>query len=188
MEYKQRKYPLFSACGLNCGLCPRYQMDGQSKCPGCSGESFLIKHPKCGVLSCSQLKGIEYCYQCDEFPCKKYNGADQADSFITHINQFKDMDKAKTLGIAIYKRELDEKIAILENLLTNYDDGRRKGFFCLAVSLLELQDVKNVIEQITTEIPSDTPQKEKSSSAVRVFQTMAEKRNTILKLRKKSKP
>ncbi|MDA8220886.1 DUF3795 domain-containing protein [Desulfosporosinus sp.] len=74
MEYKQRQYPLFSACRLNCGLCPRYHTDGISKCPGCAGEDFSSKHPTCGVLSCSQRHGIEYCYLCDEYPCKKFEG------------------------------------------------------------------------------------------------------------------
>jgi len=29
----------------------------------------------------------------------------------------------------------------------NYDDGRRKSFFCIAVNLLDLQDLKSVMEQ-----------------------------------------
>gem|GEM_PF-3991072 len=42
MEYKVRSYPLFSDCGLNCGLCPRYYTDGASRCPGCGqGESCV---------------------------------------------------------------------------------------------------------------------------------------------------
>ena len=187
MKYKQREYPLFSACGLNCGLCPRYQMDGMSKCPGCSGENFLAKHPKCGVLSCSQRKGIEYCYQCDEFPCKKYDGADQSDSFITHMNQLKDMEKAKSIGIKVYKQELDEKISILEHLLVNNDDGRRKGLFCLAVNLLELPDVKRVAEQIAFKIQPEQLLKERAATVVHLFEEIAKKRNITLKLRKKSK-
>lgn len=186
MEYKQREYPLFSACGLNCGLCPRYQMDGTSKCPGCSGEGFLTKHPACGVLSCSQRKGLEYCYQCDEYPCKKYDGADQSDSFITHLKQLCDMEKAKTLGIDAYRKELNEKISILETLLTNYDDGRHKGLFCLAVNLLELQDVRHVMEQISSQTQPEQSVKDKATTAVRLFQSMAEQRNFTLKLRKKS--
>ena len=70
MEYKQRLYHLFSACGLNCGLCPRHQTDGISKCPGCAGEGFMTKHPPCGVLSCCQRHGLEHCYLRDEYPCK----------------------------------------------------------------------------------------------------------------------
>lgn len=184
MEYKNRKYPLFSACGLNCGLCPRYQMEGASKCPGCSGEGFLTKHPTCGVLSCSQRKGLEYCYECDEYPCKKYDGADQSDSFITHLNQLGDMEKAKVRGINIYCDELDEKISILETLLTKYNDGRRKGFFCLAVNLLDLQDIRDVMKEIENETQPEQPIKERSAIAVQVFQRMSQQRNVRLVLRK----
>lgn len=185
MEYRQRNYPLFSACGLNCGLCPRYQMNGVSKCPGCCGKEFLLKHPTCGVLSCSQRKGLEYCYECGEYPCKKYDGADRVDSFITHLNRFSDLEKAKTLGIDIYKGELDQKISILETLLANYNDGRRKGFFCLAVNLLELEDVEHVLAQIESETQPGQSVKEKAARAVRLFQEMGEQRNLTLKLRKK---
>lgn len=185
MEYKQREYPLFSVCGLNCGLCPRYQMKGESKCPGCSGKNFLTKHPICGIISCSQRKGIEYCYQCNEYPCKKYNNADQFDSFITHFNQFKDIDKAKRVGIDSYRNELNQKVSILEMLLMHYDDGRCKNFFCLAINLLELQDSKDVIEQIIKDTKPEQTIKEKAKIAVQLFNTMAKKRNILLKLRKK---
>lgn len=185
MEYRQRECPLFSACGLNCGLCPRYQMDGASQCPGCSGEGFLTKHPTCGLLSCSQRNGLEYCFQCDEYPCKRYDGADQSDSFITHLKQLSDMEKARTLGIDAYRSELNEKITLLEALLAHYNDGRRKGFYCLGVNLLELQDVRHVMEQIACETQPDQSVKEKAATAVRLFQSMAEQRNISLKLRKK---
>lgn len=185
MEYRTRKYPLFSACGLNCGLCPRYHTDGVSKCPGCAGEGFLSKHPLCGLLSCSQRKGIEYCYLCDEYPCKKYDGADLSDSFITHKNQLHDLDKAKRIGMEAYESELNNKIEVLKQLLENYDDGRRKNFFCVAVNLLDSQDIISVMEQIAYASNVEAPLKEKSAIAVRLFQAMADRRNISLILRKK---
>ncbi len=185
MEYNQRQYPLFSACGLNCGLCPRYQTTGASKCPGCAGEGFLTKHPPCGVLSCCQRHGLEYCYLCDEYPCKKYEGADTFDSFITHRNQQRDFEKVKNIGLDAYQAELNENIGILQNLLKNFDDGRMKNFFCIAVNLLGLHDVKDVVEQITGETKLDKPIKEKSANAARLFQAMADERDIMLKLRKK---
>ena len=42
-------------------------------------------------------------------------------------------------------RELDEKMSILSKLLSKYDDGRRKNFFCTAINLLELPDIKMVM-------------------------------------------
>jgi len=187
MEYKRRQYPLFSACGLNCGLCPRYHTDGISKCPGCGGEGFSEKHPACGVLSCCQRHGIEYCCLCREYPCRKFEGADTADSFITHKNQLKDFEKAKSIGLDTYEAELDAKVGILKDLLTGFDDGRQKSFFCTAVNLLDLQDLKNVMQQIEAEIRHGDTLKEKSGTAARLLKTMAEKRDVSLQLRKKPK-
>jgi len=184
MEYKTRTYPLFSACGLNCGLCPRYHTDGKSKCPGCAGEGFSLVHPPCGVLSCCQRKDLEYCFLCDEFPCVKYDGADLSDSFITHKNQLADLEKAKRIGMDAYQAEQDEKVEILEELLLSYNDGRRKGFFCLAVNLLDLSDIKMVIERIENEIGAETSMKEKAATAVKLFSEAAEVREIVLKLRK----
>ena len=187
MEYKQRQYPLFSACGLNCGLCPSYHTDAASKCPGCGGKDFSSKHPACGVLSCCQRHGLEYCYQCEEYPCKKYEGADSSDSFITHKNQLVDFEKVKSIGLEAYMTEQNTKVELLKNLLTNFNDGRRKSFFCIAVNLMDLQDLKSVMEQIKEETKPDDTLKEKSAAAVRLLEAMADKREISLKLRKKTK-
>ena len=184
MKYKPRKTPKFSACGLNCGLCPRYYTAGQSRCPGCAGEGFTDAHCGCGMLSCCQRKGLEYCFQCEEFPCPKYEGVDQSDSFITHLNQFKDMEKAVRIGIEAYEAELNQKVQALEELLANYDDGRRKSFFCLAVNLLELADIQTILEQLSQELDPEAPIKEKAATAARLFQAKADECGFVLKLRK----
>jgi len=182
MDYKISNYPLFSVCGLNCGLCPRYYTVGSSRCPGCVGEGFSDVHPSCGILSCCQRKGFEYCFECSEFPCQKYDNAGETDSFITQKNQFRDMEKAKNDFVA-YKAELNEKIKILEELLENYDDGRRKSFYCLAVNLLELQDLNSIIGKIRN-IDSQITLKEKAKAVTCFFQEAADKKGVILKLRK----
>lgn len=188
MEYKQRSYPFFSACGLNCGLCPRHHTDGGSKCPGCAGEGFSAKHPSCGVLSCSQRRGLEYCFECSDYPCKKYDGADNYDSFITHKNQLSDMEKARNLGSEAYKAELDKKIPLLTELLKGYDDGRRKSFFCLAVNLLELSELGFVLERLEVEAAGVDGIAERAALAAGLLQAEAESKHVTLKLRKKPKP
>ena len=183
MQYITRKNPLFSACGLNCGLCPRYYTDGPSRCPGCAGEGFTQAHCSCGVLSCCQRKGLEYCFLCEEYPCKKYDGADLSDSFITHKNQFRDMERAKR-DLQAYEAELNAKVEILEKLLGSYNDGRKKSFFCLAVNLLELADVQCVMAQIAAQTTPGSPVKENAAIAQRLFQAKADEQNITLKLRK----
>ncbi len=180
-DYK-RSYPLFSLCGLNCGLCT---MRIGNYCPGCGGGAG---NQTCAIIRCSlQHGGVEYCYLCEEYPCEKYEGIDEYDSFITHRNQLKDFEKVKKIGIEAYKSELSKKIEILNYLLANYNDGRRKTFFCLAVNLLELQDVEDVMKQIAADDDSNLTLKEKAVLAVNLFKTMAAKRNIVLKLNKKPK-
>ncbi len=179
-EFK-RCYTLFSLCGLNCGLC---SMHLDNYCPGCGGGAG---NQPCAITRCSLQHGrIEYCYLCEEYPCEKYDGIDEFDSFITHRNQLKDFEKVKKIGLQTYQSEITEKIEILKYLLANYNDGRRKSFFCIAVNLFELQDLKSVMEQIATETQlGNLLLKEKAALVSSLFQTMASERNIVLKLNKK---
>ena len=186
MEHKVRKYPQFSVCGLNCGLCPRYYTKGSSRCPGCGGEGFTETHCSCSMLSCCQRMGLEYCFLCEEYPCRKYDGEGFVDSFITHKNIFRDAEKAKQIGMEAYEAELNIKIKILETLLENYDDGRRKSFYCLAVNLLDLQDLNAIMAQIADKAEAEASLKEKAKTAANLFQAIANEKGITLKLRKKT--
>ena len=183
MKDFKRQYPLFSLCGLNCGLCPMHM---GNYCPGCGGGAG---NQPCAIARCSQKReGLEYCFQCGDYPCEKYEGIDVFDSFIVHRNQMKDFEHVKTIGIDAYQSELEEKIEILNYLLDNFNDGRRKNFFCIAVNLLALKDVKTVMAQLGSETDVDSvPLKEKAALAVNLFLAMAEKRGVELKLNKKQK-
>jgi len=153
-------------------------------CPGCGGGAG---NQGCSIAKCSlRHENIEYCYLCNEYPCEKYKSIDKFDSFITHRNQLKDMKKSQEIGTEQYNSELIEKSEILKHLLENYNDGRRKSFFSIAVNLLDLHDLKNIIEQINSKTACENlVLKEKANVAVTVFQTAAEQKNIVLKLNKK---
>lgn len=77
MKGFERKNQLFSLCGLNCGLCP---MRLGNYCGGCGNGN-----QSCGIAKCSLEHGkIEYCYECKQYPCEKYQHIDDYDSFITY--------------------------------------------------------------------------------------------------------
>lgn len=172
---------LFSLCGLNCGLCTM-RLNGY--CPGCGGGEG---NQSCKIARCSMQHGKpEYCNQCEEFSCEKYEKMDEFDSFITHQNRKRDLKKQQEIGAEAYRAEQEEKIHILEWLLANCNDGRKKTFFCLAVNLLELEDVRKVMEQIRTdEMFGGLSLKEKAGYAAGRFQKVAGERGILLKLRKK---
>lgn len=139
----QRTDSLFSLCGLNCGLCP---MNIRGDCSGCFTDSPC--YPSCPIAPCSVRHGnVDYCYECSQYPCRRYDGIDRHDSLISHRNQKKDLAKAKAMGIDAYLEEQRAKKAILTRLLEEYDDGRRDVFFCLAVNMLELDDLTAVMNE-----------------------------------------
>lgn len=183
-EYK-RKYPLFSLCGLNCGLCPRYYTEGSSKCPGCGGPDFHLKHPTCAIITCNKKHdNVEFCFQCSSFPCEKYTVTSPTDSFITYKNVIGDLKKAED-NLEDYLQVLDEKIKILEFFLKNYNDGRRKNFYCIAVNLLSLEALNNILDMTKKNIATQSiDQKNKIKLILLLFEEMAKKENVELKLRK----
>lgn len=186
MKEYSREYPLFSLCGLNCGLCPRYQTKGIPKCPGCGGQDFHLKHPGCSVITCNRRHdNVEYCFQCSCFPCEKYGSPGDTDSFISYRNAISDLQRAKS-DWDRYRTELNEKVDILEFLLDNYNDGRKKNFYCIAVNLLSLEDVKDVMEEIREGASKEGADiKAKIGQAVSLFESKAKKAKVQLGLRKK---
>jgi hypothetical protein len=43
----------------------------EGHCDGCRQGTCL--YPNCGVSTCYGEKGVDFCFQCDEFPCDKTN-------------------------------------------------------------------------------------------------------------------
>ena len=87
------------------------------------------------------------------------------------------------IGFEQYNLEQQEKIQILYYLLNNYNDGRRKNFFCVAVNLLELSELQEAIETNTKKMMNcpSYQSREQSSYIVDVFQKIADRRNIKLK-------
>ena len=174
MKGFERKNQLFSLCGLNCGLCPMFL---GNHCGGCGNGN-----QSCKIAKCSLEHGkMEYCFE-----CKKYSHIDEYDSFITHKRQKADLERVQNIGIKQYNLEQQEKIQILSHLLANYNDGRRKNFFCVAVNLLEISELQEAMKQIKqNDELSVLSVKEQCSYIVDILQKIADRRNIKLKLVKK---
>lgn len=181
MKGFNRQNQLFSLCGLNCGLCPMFL---NKNCPGCGGGEG---NQSCKIAKCSmEHDGAQYCFQCSEYPCPKYEHIDDFDSFITHLRRKADLEKARKYGMEAYNMEQKEKARILDILLSNYNDGRKKTLFCVAVNLLELQDLQAVLIEIEHKPDMETlTLKERSAFVAGLLQDVAATKNIDLKLHKK---
>lgn len=182
MKNYNRANPIFSLCGLNCGLCPMYV---GRYCPGCGGGAG---NQPCAIIRCSlQHGGVEYCFLCSEYPCRTCQDARQYDSFIVHRNMGTDFEKAAAIGVEAYLEQLGERMKLLQHLLAGYNDGRRKNLFCMAANLLELPVLKAVVQQLMREENPENTVKEKATAAERLLQDAAKKQGVLLKLNKRKK-
>lgn len=175
-----REYPEFGLCGLNCGLCPRHRTEGPSQCPGCGAPGFRDKHPTCAVMTCARRHGVvDFCFRCADYPCARHERAGESDSFITYRRLLADLETARTRGLESYIPGLRRRMAILDSLLARCDDGRHKGYFCLAANLLPLGDLEEVMATLAEGIAADV-----AAHAVRLLDGKAALRDIELKLRK----
>ena len=173
----------FSLCGLNCALC---SMHLGGYCPGCGGGAG---NQSCTIAKCSlEHGGVQFCWKCPEYPWSRYEGFDDGDSFVPHRNRQQDIARARELGVDAYLARLEEKRTILEDLLANYNDGRRKTFFNTAVYLLPLEDLRTVMASLDSRMGlSEQTAKERALAAVGLLQAAADRRSISLKLNKRPK-
>ncbi len=101
---------------------------------------------------------------------------------ITHLNQLKDIEKARSIGIDKYYEEQHVKVDILNYFLENYDNGYLDVFFCLAVNLVEIDDLNHVFKQ-ADEMRGEMDIFEKSDCLKKLLNDCASKRGLALKLR-----
>ena len=178
-----REETRFSLCGLNCALC---SMRLGGYCPGCGGGAG---NQSCTIAKCSLQHGeVQFCWACPEYPCSRYDGFDDGDSFVPHRNRQQDIAQVRTLGLEAYLAQLEEKRAILEQLLAHYNDGRRKTLFNTSVYLLPLEDLQAVMASLGNRSdPGDQAVKDRALAAVELLQEAADRRGISLKLSKKPK-
>ena len=173
----------FSLCGLNCCLCPM-RLGGY--CPGCGGGAG---NQSCAIARCAlEHGGVSFCWECPEYPCFRYEGFDEGDSFVPHRNRRQDIAQAREVGLETYLARLEGKRAILNELLADYNDGRRKTLFHTAVYLLPLEDLRFVMAALNSQPElAAQPIKERALATVELLQEAADRRGVSLKRNKKPK-
>ncbi len=64
-------------------------------CEGC--RKGTCKWPDCGVQACFREKGVNFCFECDEFPCDKTN-------FDEHLKKrwIQMQERLKEIGVTAY--------------------------------------------------------------------------------------
>lgn len=179
-----RSTPAFALCGLSCCLCPRHRTEGPSRCPGCGGPDFAERHPTCAVATCARRHGgVEYCFQCADYPCARFKADSPVDSFISYRTVRADL-AAAAADLPGHLARLARRSAILDLLLARFDEGRSKGIFCLAAALLPLEPLEEALRALDAEMTGTGDRKEVARRARAVLEGLAREAGVELKLRK----
>ena len=189
-KYPLKKYPIVGACGLDCGLCPRYYTEGASRCPGCCGPGFWEIWPGCGLITCCvKKKGLETCGECAGFgECERVarllDSARYKDSFLSHRTIGPNLRFIQKHGIEEFARLAMEKQKFLRYLIDNYNEGRSKSFYCTSCQLVPLDKLKEALAEAEVKIAEDIHLKEKAKIVRAAISHMADGLKIDLKLRR----
>jgi len=129
-------------------MCPRYVTTAASRCPGCAPAGFLeMGGPWCKFTRCAvRDRGYETCAECSEFPCYRFAAWDEGDSFVSHLNSIGNLRRVREQGLEPLLKEQGARIAVLEAMLSEFDEGRSKSYCCCAATLLPLAELQRAME------------------------------------------
>lgn len=73
---------MVAICGMNCTVCYKHLITKKyaKKCNGCKyDDETLPEHcRKCKIKDCAKNKNLEYCFECEEYPCKWIKSLDKS--------------------------------------------------------------------------------------------------------------
>ena len=74
----------------------------QADCEGC--RSGQCKFPNCGVMTCHTEKGVDFCFQCDDFPCQQIIDFNN-DGFRHHSEVLDNIRRQREIGLDAWVKE-----------------------------------------------------------------------------------
>ena len=183
----QIRYPEIGICGLSCRLCPMYNTEAESRCSGCKSPARMAVG--CSFITCAvKKKGIEFCWECEERnTCEKWKKHREAgkryDSFKCYQTLEEDILSIDKNGIDEFEQLQKQREQFLKEMLKDFNEGRSKSYYCVAATVLELEELNEALTQARKE--SDGMDiKIKSKILHSIFDTISLKKKYSLKLRK----
>jgi hypothetical protein len=179
------EYPEIGICGLSCRLCPAYFIEGDGRCGGCKCDARM----HCSFITCAiKKKGIEFCWVCDDSTtCEKWrkrrNTGKHHDSFKCYTTLEKDIAFIRKYGIKEFEKLQKEREKILRKMLKGYDEGDSLGYYCIAATVLEIDELEKALSEVRKQ-SKGLDMRGKSKILHSILDDIATKKIYCLKLRK----
>jgi hypothetical protein len=154
---------------------------------GCKSTTRMVVG--CPFITCAvKKKEIEFCWDCEENKTcekwKKHREADKkSDSFKCYQKLEEDIQFIQKNGIREFEKTQKNREHLLKEMLKESNEGRSKSYYCIAATVLEIEELKEVLQQITKKT-NGLDIKEKSKVLHTTLDDIAKTKNYCLKLRK----
>lgn len=151
----QIKHQSIGVCGLSCRLCPMYHTQAQSRCLGCKSANRIAVG--CPFITWAvKKKGIEFCWECPEDnTCEKWMKHREAgkkyDSFKCYQTLEHDISFIQERGISEFERIQKKREHLLKEMLTDFDEGRSRSFYCIAATVLAVEELREALTRARKE-------------------------------------
>lgn len=93
---------LIAPCGMDCGICYAHLRENNS-CPGCRyfNKEEPVSIARCKIRNCENIKGdkINFCFECDDFPCKQVKSLDKRYRTKYNMSEIENLKYIKEFGI-----------------------------------------------------------------------------------------
>ena len=181
------EFPEIGVCGLSCRLCPRYHTDTKSKCDGCKSEGRIAVG--CPFITCAvKKKEIEFCWDCVESTsCEKWAKHRELgkayDSFKCYQKLESDILFIQSQGVLGFEKLQTTREQILKEMLNQFNEGRSKSYYCIAATILEIDELKKIIPKAKV-LSEGMNIQDKSKVMHSLINSVAKDKNYNLKLRK----
>ncbi|MCJ7571487.1 MAG: DUF3795 domain-containing protein [Candidatus Thermoplasmatota archaeon] len=181
------KYPEIGVCGLSCRLCSMYNTNAESRCLGCKSTTRMAVG--CPFITCAvKKKGIEFCGECkDSKTCEKWKKHREAgkkfDSFKCYQKLEEDISFIQKDGISEFEKMQKQRENLLKRMLKDFNEGRSKSYYCIAATVLEIEELKEAIT-MAKKRTGGLEIKGKSKILHSILDDIAGKKGYCLKLRK----
>ncbi len=120
MELKHDAY-----CGLYCGSCTAFMATQENKtkelagqwqkeeediiCYGCKSDKVASFCRTCALKECARKKGLEFCYQCTDYPCDRLDEFRNSAQYPYHIEVYDYLQTIKQHGITHWLKAMETR-------------------------------------------------------------------------------
>lgn len=178
--------PEVGICGLSCRLCPRYHTEGASRCGGCKSE--IRVSAGCPFITCVKRKGIEFCWDCAESEsCTRWAehraAGRKRDTFTCYASLDDNIALIKRAGLEVFIEEQCAREELLREMLTHFNEGRSKTYYCIAATVLSLSELQSAVAEARRSA-GDLDVRQRSKALHALLDAAASRRSINLALRK----